>query len=73
MSAAPSKLLYRVARSAYLAYHLRGQTRFPFRSLDAIRRAQRRRVRAMVAAGKFHPVLSLQRRTRPGSESGGSP
>jgi phenylacetate-CoA ligase len=35
--------------SAYLAYHLRGQARYPFKPLAAIRRDQARRVRAMVS------------------------
>ena len=34
--------------TAYLARHLRGQATFPFRPLDAVKRARDRRVRAMV-------------------------
>jgi phenylacetate-coenzyme A ligase PaaK-like adenylate-forming protein len=41
----PSRLLW----SAYLAYHLRGQARFPFKPLAAIQRVQGRRVRSMVS------------------------
>lgn len=39
----------RLMWSVYLAYHLRGQARFPFKPLDAIKRVQARRVRRMVA------------------------
>jgi phenylacetate-CoA ligase len=38
----------RLAWSAYLAYHLRGQARFPFQSPQAIARVRDRRVRQMV-------------------------
>lgn len=40
--------------SAYLAYHLRGQARYRFGALAAIKRDQRRRVRAMVAYAQSH-------------------
>ena len=42
-------LISRLKWSAYLAYHLRGQARFSFGSLDTIRRAQSRRVQSMVS------------------------
>jgi len=44
-----SKWLTRLMWSTYLAYHIRGQARFPFRSLDAIKRVQARRVQSMVS------------------------
>ncbi|MHB0857153.1 MAG: phenylacetate--CoA ligase family protein [Anaerolineae bacterium] len=42
-------MLARLRWNAYLAYHLIGQARYPFRPLETIRRDQSRRVRAMVA------------------------
>jgi len=39
----------RLGRSAYLARHMAGQARLPFRSADAIRRMQQRRLRRMIA------------------------
>jgi len=45
----------RLMWSAYLAYHLRGQAQFPFMSLDAIKRAQARRVQSMV----FHAYRTV--------------
>jgi phenylacetate-CoA ligase len=42
-------LLTRLFWSAYLAYHLRDQARYPFKPLDVIKRDQARRVRAMVS------------------------
>ncbi|NLO73542.1 MAG: phenylacetate--CoA ligase family protein [candidate division WS1 bacterium] len=39
----------RLRGSGYLAYHLRGQARYPFRPLATVMRDQSRRVRAMVA------------------------
>lgn len=41
-------LITRACWTAYLASHVRGQARFPFKALDAVKRAQDRRVRAMV-------------------------
>lgn len=41
--------LRRLRGSAYLAYHARGQARFPFRPIEAIERAQTRRVRRIVS------------------------
>ena len=41
--------LPRLAWNAYLAFHVRGQARVPFWSLEAIAQRQSRRVRAMVA------------------------
>ncbi len=41
--------LNRLRGSAYLAYHARGQTRFPFQPIESIERAQTRRVRHMVS------------------------
>jgi len=46
----PTRLFW----SAYLAYHLRGQARYPFRPLVAIQRDQARRVRQMVAYAYRH-------------------
>jgi phenylacetate-CoA ligase len=40
--------------SAYLAWHLRGQARYPFRPLASILRDQSRRMRAMVAYAYRH-------------------
>ena len=40
--------------SAYLAYHLRGQARYPFKPLAAVKRDRDRRVRAMVAYAYRH-------------------
>ncbi len=49
-------LLTRIKWTAYLAWHLRGQSRFPFRSMDLIEREQAKRVRRMVAyAYKYVP------------------
>ena len=42
-------LLTRLFGTAYMAYHLRGQARYPFKPLAAIRADQARRVRSMVA------------------------
>lgn len=44
-----ASLLTRLKWTAYLARHLRGQSRFPYRSARAIERAQARRVRSAVA------------------------
>jgi phenylacetate-coenzyme A ligase PaaK-like adenylate-forming protein len=44
-----SMWLTRLMWSAYLTYHMRGQAQFPFKSLDAIKRTQARRVRNMVS------------------------
>lgn len=41
-------LLSRLWGSAYLAYHMRGQARVPYRPIGAVERAQTRRVRRMV-------------------------
>ncbi len=41
--------LSRLMWSAYLAYHLRGQAQFPFKSLDTIKRTQARRVQCIVS------------------------
>ncbi|HUQ19629.1 MAG TPA: hypothetical protein VM099_08450, partial [Gemmatimonadaceae bacterium] len=38
----------RIKWTAYLAWHLRGQSRFPFRPIDVIEREQAKRVRRMV-------------------------
>ncbi len=40
--------------TGHLAWHLRGQARYPFRPLEAIRRDQARRVRSMVAYACRH-------------------
>jgi phenylacetate-CoA ligase len=42
-------VLRRLRGSAYVAYHVRGQARVPFGTIEAIERAQTRRVRRMVA------------------------
>lgn len=39
----------RLMWNAYLAYHLRGQARFPFKPLEDIKRAQARRVQSIVS------------------------
>jgi phenylacetate-CoA ligase len=41
--------LTRLKWTAYQAYHLRGQCQIPFKSLDAIKRTQARRVQSMVS------------------------
>ncbi len=47
-------LLQRLYWISYLAYHLRGQRRYAFRPLEAIRRDQTRRVRNIVAHAYRH-------------------
>jgi len=44
----------RLAWDAYLAYHLRGQARFPFRPLPAVRQAQQQRLRSMLTYAERH-------------------
>ncbi len=46
--------LDRLYWSAYLAFHMRGQRRYPFRPPEAVRRDQSRRVRRMVAYAYRH-------------------
>ncbi|HWP47159.1 MAG TPA: hypothetical protein VNM22_08370 [Candidatus Limnocylindrales bacterium] len=50
----------RLKWSIYLAYHLRGQTRFPFEPLEVIQRAQARRVQSMIAYA-YHRVPYYRR------------
>ena len=47
-------MLKRLYWSAYLAYHLRGQARYPFKPLENIQRDQADRVRAIVAYAYRH-------------------
>jgi phenylacetate-coenzyme A ligase PaaK-like adenylate-forming protein len=47
-------LARRLYWTAYLAYQMRRQARYPFRSADAIRRDQSRRVRSMVEHAYRH-------------------
>jgi hypothetical protein len=54
--------LNRLRWTAYLAYYLRGQARFPFKSLDAIKRAQARRVQSIVFHA-YRTVISKYQRS----------
>jgi len=47
-------LISRLMWDAYLAYHLRGQAEYPFKPLEAIKRAGNRRVRLMVEHAYRH-------------------